>query len=108
MMAIDRLSALSWEPRIMKHTYHYDDPWQRERMAGGMPFKQPIQIIVRDHETNSSQVYPSLVSLARELGIYHQTIRSAIKNKSLLMKRYSVSVLDTYIDILVQSTWRQL
>jgi len=89
---VDCLANLEYEPRILRHGFHYDDPWQRERMAGGDPFKHPKPITVLDAETGIVQTYPSMSSYSRLSGISVQMIRHVVSKGRLLRKRYKITL----------------
>jgi hypothetical protein len=95
-MISDPYKAMSWEPCILKHCSHYDNPWQRGREAHGKKFSDAIPIKVYDIKTKKTTLYISMAEFSRKTGISRQLITYSRKHKcKLIGKRYELTVLAT-------------
>lgn len=104
MMTEDRLSALSWEPRILKHKAHYDNPWtdasgdfrkRRERLAsGGKKINTAIPLRVENLETGEVQYYQSYYKCSQEIGAQHRDLKECVYKGRVYKKIFRVT-LDT-------------
>jgi len=104
MMTEDRLSALSWEPCILKHKARYDNPWtdtsgdfrrRKARIEGGLPkINTAIPLRVENLETGEVQHYQSYYKCSQEIGVQHRDLKECVYKGRIYKKIFRVT-LDT-------------
>jgi len=81
-------SHMAWEPRIMKHGPHYDNPFFDVTNTGTMPNRKVKPILVYDTKTLQIIDYKSIFIAAEAIGSTPSNVRQSANKNCMTSGRY--------------------
>ena len=101
MLAGNQLDALAWEPCIMKHPAHYENPWtdregdwkkRKSRAASGKPRTNIARpLTVTNIETGEIKYYPSFYRCQEEMSVSHRDLKECVAGR-IYKKLYRITL----------------